>query len=103
MTTVDIKTTDTAIELTASEHAGNKILCAVCSANVCNLINICEKYLNDGYLESLRWDVRDGYSRVEARVYPEYKERFHAICDMVIVGFDALAEQYSDNIRLTNR
>ena len=103
MTTIDIVRTDDAIELTASDHAGNKVMCAVCSANVCNLINICEKELNEHRLDYLRWDVSSGFSRVEAKCFPEFKERFNAICDMVIVAFDSLAEKYSDNFRITIR
>ena len=100
MTDINIVSTDTGIELTADNHAGNKVICAVCSANCCNLINILEKELDDGHLDYLRWDVRDGYCRIEAETIPKHKERFKAIVDTVMIGFNALAENYPKHIKV---
>lgn len=103
MTDVDIITTYSGIELTANNHAGNRVICAVCSANICNMINALEKELDDDHLEYLRWDVEKGYSRVEAKVKPEHHDRFEGICEVITIGFKALAAEYPKQVQVTVR
>ena len=103
MTEVKIKTTDTTIDIAADNHAGQKVICAVCSATVCNLINILEKEQDDRHLEYLRWDVSSGHSRIEAKTLPEFITRFEAIVDTVVIAFKSLAEHYPEHIKVSIR
>ena len=101
MTDIRLRFTETDLLLEADEHAGDKIICAVASDNVCNLINILR---HDKYkLITFEWNADSGHTRVYAEVKPEYKERFIAIEDMIRIAFDALAERYPDYIKVSHR
>ena len=103
MTEVIIEVTDRDICLIADEHAGDSTICAVCSANVCNLINILEHEQEHHRLEYLRWSVNSGHSEVTARSDAECMDRFGAITDMVTIAFNALAESYPQHVKVTVR
>ena len=79
---------------------GRDIVCAAVSALICTLCIAMEKERCQGHLKQLESCSKSGFARVWAPPISAYEPRVALLFEAVLSGLEALAEEYSEYIKI---